>query len=215
MAKRKFIEKRRQNVAVERESLVEAREYRGALESLLSDMDVQFEKHWSEDNNDDYYGFKLWYDPPWDRTWYIVKNPFGGTDLELAIETSFDLMFGCACWSFNPTANSFNRYRETIKSIVEGRGATVKFCVGDATKACAVLIGNELDDSNDFALMERIAERDWYGTDRDIDYNVERNKIENVKKELRRFRSRCGWRAEFKYFNPKNDRHVEFNIRKP
>ena len=142
MAKRKFIEKRRQNVIAERESLVEAREYRGALESLLSEMNVQFEKHWSEDESDDYYGFNLWYDPPWERTWYIVKNPFGGADLELAIETSFDLMFDHGCWSFHPTADSFNRYCETIKSIVEGRGATVKFCVGDATKACAVLIGS-------------------------------------------------------------------------
>ena len=145
MAKRKFIEKRRKERIVERESTIDPRDYRTKLISLLKSLDVDFETHDSENEKDDYYGFSLSYDPTWDRTWYIVKNPFGGKDLELAIEYSFDLMFCDGCWSYHPTENEFGRFCETIKAIVEGRGATVRFCVGDETKASAVLVGDELD----------------------------------------------------------------------
>ena len=33
-----------------------------------------------------------------------------------------------------------------------------------------------------------------------------------LKKELRRLRTRNGWRADFEYFNPKQNRSVDFGI---
>ena len=210
MAKRKFIKKRRLERIVEREATIDPHDYRAKLISLLENLNVDFVTHDSEEGKDDYYGFKLSYDPPCERTWYIVKNPFGGNDLELAIEYSFDLMFGKGCWSFHPTEIEFGRFCDTIKAIVAGRGATVRFCVDDETKASAVLVDDELDSINDFALMERIAEKDWYGTNRGIDYYPDFNLIIKLKNELRRQRSRNGWLADFEYFNPANNKSLIF-----
>ena len=210
MAKRKFIEKRRRERTAELGAVIEPREYRATLESLLAELKVGFETHWSEDEHDNYYGFKLSYDPASDRTWYVIQNPFGGADLELAIENSFDLMFGGGCWSFHPTESEYCRFCATIKAIVDGYGANVKICVGDATKACAVLVGDELCADNEFALMDRVAEKDWYKTNRDIDYFVDVNKVEQLKKELRRLHSRNACHAEFEYFNPVNNKSLEF-----
>lgn len=212
MAKKKFTEKRRRERVIERAAAIAPRDYCEQLISLLKNLNVDFETHSSENEKDDYYGFTLWNDPPWDRIWYIVKNPFGGNDLELAIESEFDLAFGDGCWSFHPTEKDFSQFCETIKAIVEGRGATVKFCVGDETKASAVLVGDELDATNDFALMERIAEKDWYKTNRGIDYFPDNNFINKLKNELRRLRSCNGWRAEFEYFNPANNKNLDFGI---
>ena len=210
MAKRKFIEKRRKERIVERDATIDPRDYRTKLISLLENLNVDFETHGSENEKDDYYGFTLTYDPPWDRTWYIVKNPFGGNDLELAIESEFDLAFGAGCWSFHPTEKEFGRFCETIKAIVEGRGATVRFCVGDEAKASAVLVGDELDATNDFTLMERIAEKDWYGTDQDTLWGDPFTLSVKLKKELRRLRSRNGWRADYEYFNPADNKSLVF-----
>ena len=212
MAKRKFIEKRRKERIVEREATIDPRDYRAKLVSLLENLNVDFETHDSENEKDDYYGFKLSYDPPFERMWYIVKNPFGGNDLELAIESGFDLAFGAGCWSFHPTEKDFGQFCGAIKAIVEGRGATVRFCVGDEAKASAVLIGDELDAANDFALMERIAERDYYRTNQDIYWDDSFALSRKLKKELRRLRSRNGWRADFEYFNPMQNRSVGFGI---
>lgn len=210
MAKKKFTEKRRRERVIERAAAIAPRDYCEQLISLLKNLNVDFETHSSENEKDDYYGFTLWNDPPWDRIWYIVKNPFGGNDLELAIESEFDLAFGDGCWSFHPTGKDFSQFCETIKAIVEGRGATVKFCVGDETKASAVLINDELDATNDFALMGRIAEKDWYRTDHDMLWGDPFTLSVKLKKELRRLRSRNGWLAEFEYFNPKNNKSLDF-----
>ena len=210
MAKRKFIEKRRQARVVEREATIDPRNYRTKLISLLENLNFDFVTHDSENEKDAYYGFKLSYDPPQERMWYIVKNPFGGNDLELAIEYSFDLMFGKGCWSFHPTEVEFDRFCDTIKAIAEGQGATVSFCVDNETKASAVLVCDELDAVNDYTLMERIAEKDWYGTNRSIDYYADLNLIIKLKDELRKLRSRHGWRADFEYFNPANNKSLDF-----
>ena len=210
MAKRKFIEKRRSERKAERGTAVDARDYRDALSAILSGMEVQFETHGT--GIDDYEGFKLSYDPPWDRIWYVVKNPFGGTELELAVEASFDLAFGRGYWSFHPTENEFARFCETVKAIIDGCGATVSFCVGKEAKASAVLIGDELDTVNDFALMERIAERDYYGTNQDIYWGDPYGLSRELKTELRRLRSRNSWTARFEYFNPMQNKSVGFGI---
>lgn len=210
MAKKKFLEKRRIERTKERETAVDPRDYCDALSAMLSGMEVQFEMHGS--GIDDYDGFKLSYDPPWDRTWYIVKNPLGGTELELAIEASFDLAFGGGYWSFHPTENEFARFSETVKAIIEGRGATVSFCIGEEVKASAVLVGDELDTANDFALMERIAERDYYGTNQDIYRGDTYGLSRELKTKLRRLRSRNRWTARFEYFNPGQNKSVDFGI---
>ena len=106
MAKRKFIEKRRKERIVERDATIDPRDYRTKLISLLENLNVDFETHGGENEKDDYYGFTLSYDPPCDRMWYIVKNPFGGNDLELAIESEFDLAFGAGCANRPPCTGS-------------------------------------------------------------------------------------------------------------
>ena len=213
MAKKKFVEKRRIERTTERETAVDPRDYRNTLSAMLSGMKVQFETHGT--GIDDYDGFKLSYDPPWDKTWYVVKNPFGGMELELAVEASFDLAFGGGYWSFHPTDNEFARFCETVKAIIEGRGATVSFCVGEVVKASAVLIGDELDTANDFALMERIAERDYYGTNQDIYWGDPYGLSRELKTKLRRLRSRNSWTARFEYFNPMQNESVGFGILEP
>ena len=201
MAKKKFVAKRRIERTTERETAVDPRDYRNTLSAMLSGMEVQFETH----------GTSI-YDPPWDRTWYVVMNPFGGMELELAVEASFDLAFGGGYWSFHPTDNEFARFCETVKAIIEGRGATVSFCVGEETKASAVLVGDELDTANDLALMERIAERDYYGTNQDIYWGDPYGLSRELKTELRRLRSRNSWTARFEYFNPMQNKSVGFGI---
>ena len=213
MAKKKFVEKRRIERTTERETAVDPRDYRNTLSSMLSGMEVQFETHGT--GIDDYDGFKLSYDPPWDKTWYVVKNPLGGMELELAVEASFDLAFGGGYWSFHPTDNEFARFCETVKAIIEGRGATVSFCVGEETKASAVLVGDELDTANDLALMERIAERDYYGTNQDIYWGDPYGLSRELKTKLRRFRSRNSWTARFEYFNPMQNESVGLGILEP
>jgi hypothetical protein len=141
-----------------------------------------------------------------------LEKPIGGTKLELAIEASFDLAFGGCYWSFHPNENEFARFCDTVKPIIEGRGATVSFCVGEVAKASAVLIGDELDTANDFALMERIAERDYYGTNQDIYWGDPYGLSRELKTELRRLRSRNSWTARFEYFNPMQNKSVGFGI---
>ncbi len=72
MVKKKFLDKRRK-VVRELHSSGEARDYKDAIAELLESLGVEFESHWSEDENDDYDGFMLSFDSPWDRTWYIIK----------------------------------------------------------------------------------------------------------------------------------------------
>ena len=210
MAKQKFIERRRNERKAAFEMAVDARDYRDTISTMLSGMEVQFETHGT--GIDDYVGFKLSYDPPWDRTWDVIKNPFCGMELELALEASFDLAFGGGYWSFHPTDNEFARFCEMVKAIIEGRGATVSFCVGEVAKASAVLIGDELDTANDFALMERIAERDYYGTSQDIYWGDPYSLSRELKTKLRRLRSRNSWTARFEYFNPMQNKSVGFGI---
>ena len=119
------------------------------------------------------------------------------------------------CDVIHLTRNEFTSFCETVKAIIEGRGATVSFCVGEVVKASAVLIGDELDTANDFALMERIAERDYYGTNQDIYWGDPYGVSRELKTKLRRFRSRNSWTARFEYFNPMQNESVGFGILEP
>ena len=76
MAKRKFTEQRRRMRAVERQNPLDARDYRDAFAEFLNGLGVEVEMHWSGDDLEKFEGFKLSYDPVWDRTWYIVNNPY-------------------------------------------------------------------------------------------------------------------------------------------
>lgn len=210
MAKRKFIEQRRKNRVVERTTSIDARAKRDEVGALLTSIGVEFETHWSEDAHDDFDGFCLSYDPPWDRMWYIVRNPFGGLDLELAIDSDFDISFGFSCWSFHSTEAGYAKFCETITAVLTGNGASVSCLVDGEDKAHAILVGDYMND-DDMRLLERIAERDYYRTNMDIEYNEDFNLSIPLKKKLRKLRSRKGWTASFVFWNPAMNKKIEFN----
>lgn len=207
MSKKKFLERRRRMAAVERGKPLDARNYRDSIVALLRSLGVEFETHWSED--EDYDGFELTWDIPYDRTWYVIKNPYGGECLELAIDYGFDVSFGCACWSFHPTTQGYDNFCEMISALVEGRAAAVSCLVDGKDVSHAILVGEMMND-DDMRLLERIAERDYYGTNQDTDYTYNLNASVGLKKRLRKLRSRSGWSASYVFWNPQVNKVVEF-----
>lgn len=209
MAKKKFIERRRQKCREDRTKSIDARDYRSSVVGLLTEMGVEFETHECGSDEDGYCGFKLSYDPAWDRTWYIVKNPHGGSDLELAVEYGFDVMFGHACWSFRPTLGGYQNFCEMIKAVLSGNAAAVSCLVGGEEVAVAIL-ARELLNEQDMRLLERIAERDYYQTEQDIYYKDDFSTSLELKKKLRKLRSRDGWVASYAFWDPKKNKIEEF-----
>lgn len=187
MAKRKFTEQRRRMRAVERQNPLDARDYRDAFAEFLNGLGVEVEMHWSGDDLEKFEGFKLSYDPVWDRTWYIVNNPYGGHNLELAIESGFDILFGDACWSFHPTIQGYTDYQNTISALLVGNAASVSCRIEGKCEVRAILVG-ELMDESDMRLLERIAERDFFATNQAVEYADNFNLSIPLKKKLRRMK---------------------------
>ena len=135
MAKKKFVERRRQKAAIKCRTWLDARRCRDSISELLRSHGVVFETHWSEDENDD--------------------------------------------------------------------------CDGE-DGSHAILVG-ELMNESDMRLMERIAERDYWGTNRDIYYKDDFNVSIELKKRLRKLRSRNGWSASYEFWNPQMNKVISFS----
>jgi hypothetical protein len=208
MVKKKFLDRRRKGVR-ELHTSGEARDYKDAIAELLESLEVDFESHWSEDENDDYDGFMLSFDPPWNRIWYIIKNPFGGSDLELGLDYDFDISFGRSCWSFFPTAEGHRGFCDMIKAILTNTAASVSCIVEGEYKASGILV-RELMDENDMRLLERIAERDYYRNSHDVDHTMRFMVSVPLKKELRKLRSKKGWAASYEFWDSKLNKTINF-----
>lgn len=212
MAKKKFLEQRRKRAAADLRNQLDARGLREDLVRFLDELGLEFEEHWSEDENDHFEGFELDVaaDQPYDRTWYIVKNPNAGPDLELSVEYSFDLMFGSSCWSYRPTAEGYRKFCETIKGIVTGRAAGVEFYGGgEYHAASAVLGGGDLNTENELRFLNRIAERDYHNMLR-IMYGNGDVSLNKEYKKLLKMRNKGGCVAKFRYWNPEKDWQYNF-----
>lgn len=210
MNKNPILMKRRKYRVAEGMTSVAARDCRASTVSLLKGLGAEFETHWSEDEKDGYDGFTLSYDPPWDRTWYIVKNPFGGSNLEIALESGFDVAFGNACWRFRPTVRGHADFREMISALLNGRAASVS-CLADGEDAAdAILVGEMLSEGNERRLLDRIAEREYYRTEQDVYCSDSFNMSLGLKRKLRKLTSRKGWVASYEFWNPAMNREVDF-----
>lgn len=210
MAKKKFVERRRQKAAIKCRTWLDARRCRDSISELLRSHGVVFETHWSEDENDEYSGFDRSWDCGTDRTWYVIENPHGGSPLELAIDSCFDIRFGCACWSFHPNPQGYEGFREMISSVLCGRAASVSCLIDGEDVSHAILVG-ELMNESDMRLLERIAERDYWGTNQDIYYKDDFNVSIELKKRLRKLRSRNGWSASYEFWNPQMNKVISFS----
>lgn len=209
MAKKKFVERRRRMADAENRSFIDAHGCRDSITELLQSLGVEFETHWSEDEDDDYDGFVLSWEYDTDRMWYVVKNPHGCGLLELAIDYGFDVLFGGAGWSFHPTISGYENFREMITAIVNGNASAVRCLIDGEDVAHAILVG-DLMNEYDMRLLERIAERDYYGTNQDTDYTDNFNASIELKKKLRELRSRNGWTAAYEFWDPRLNKVVEF-----
>ena len=74
----------------------------------------------------------------------------------------------------------------------------------------AILVG-ELMNESDMRLLERIAERDYWGTNQDIYYKDDFNVSIELKKRLRKLRSRNGWSASYEFWNPQMNKVISFS----
>ena len=209
MVKKKFVEKRRKEARMEMRDRISARSKANEVVDIVRGLGVEVEVHNSDDGSG-YYGLMFSYDPPSDETWLVVRNPLGGPELELTISYGFGIGFAGGYWQFPPTLRGYQEFVDMVRAILDDRASSVSFISDGEREASALLKDKELDSENELRFLNTIAARDFWSTEGGIYGMPEKKYVAELQTKLRRIRSRRGWSAEFKFWNPAKDRIVAF-----
>ena len=210
MAKKKFVEKRRKEAQMEIRDSISPRSKANEVVDIVRGLGVEVEVHNSDDESG-YYGLMFSYDPPGDETWLVARNPMGGPELELTITYGFGIGFAAGYWLFPATTRGYQEFVDMVRAILDGRASSVSFIADGERKASALLKDKELDSENELRFLNTIAARDFWRTEGGIYGMPEKKYVAELQTKLRRIRSRRGWSAEFKFWNPEKDRVVVFD----
>lgn len=208
MAKKKFIDRRRRDVVLDCGRQISAESKVPAIIDLVRRYGFEFEVHVCGDG---YSGYMFRFDPVYDATWIIVKNPFAGPPLELVIDDGFGIVFALGCWLYPETENGFTDFCEMLKAIIDGRAASVSFISDGKDEASALLRDNELDYGDELRFLNVLAARDYWQNDFCFGIKPNIGVIAKLQSKLRRIRSRKAWFVEFKFWDPAKDHVVTFD----
>ena len=210
MAKKKFVEKRREETQRGVRDSISARSKANEFVDTVRGLGVEVEVYHSNDESG-YYGLMFSYDPPDDVTWIVIRNPLGGPEIELTISYGFGVGFAGGYWLFQPTRRGYQGFVDMVRAILEDRASSVRFVVDGEREASALLKDKELDSGNELRLLNTIAAKDYWRTEGGIYGMPEKSHVAELQAKLRRIRSRKAWSAEFKFWNPAKDRVEVFD----
>lgn len=208
MAKKKFIERRRSDAITYSGRRISAKSKVSEIVDLVCRYGFAVEVHVCGDG---YCGYMFGFDPVYDATWIIVKNPSDGPSLELVIDDGFGIVFASGCWRYPETEIGFKDFSEMLKAIFECRAASVSFVSDGKNEASALLRDEDLDYGDELRFLNVLASRDYWQND--LCYGMKPNMgvRAKIQTKLRRIRSRKIWSVEFKFWLPAKDHVATFD----
>ena len=186
MAKKKFLERRRQARMAECRQAVDSHAKVPEIVEFISRFDLKTHVH--HGGEDSYSGFEICPDYSESYDWIEVLNSEGGKAIEIAVYGGWQIVGKEAFQNYTPTTSGFSFLLKDIESFVRGNAVLVNVQVNGRSMTTGMVCKADLDAADWVKLVEQIVSFDYSWSDEEwgADGSRRRGKLQEYSRLLNR-----------------------------